>query len=372
LILNSLNINIPSIPKLIISKFKNKKDVVYMNPLTSAVLELTNRCNLRCPFCASNSGVERDDSFTLGEWENVVRDIAALGGEEITIIGGEIFLFKGWEKIGRLITDLGMKLIIITNGLLVNDDIYERMTALDVYIFGVSLDGPNPQVYKDSRGVNGFDKAWALLNRLKDDGYPLVNAVTTFTGVNYDSFEDFVTLMEHSGITWQIQIANAVSTRFEENLAFSVEKYEFITSRISHLLLEKNNSLWLSPMDDFGYFPFEGGLKNYHKHWDGCQGGISVIGVRSNGDLLPCLSMGDPFIVANLREMSLEDAWGNDEIFSLFRNKTENLEGHCKKCIKKEVCRAGCSAMAFTSTGSVHDNKYCMRRIVTEKLLNDL
>ncbi|MBU1238245.1 radical SAM protein [Myxococcota bacterium] len=338
-------------------------------PLEYAVIEITNRCNLRCAFCASNSGQARPESFSLEEWKEVLVQLAELGGREITLIGGEIFLFPQWEEVARTVVELGMELVIITNGLLVNDDIYERMTAIPVATFGVSLDGPNKDVYKKCRGVDGFDRALALLKRLVADGYPQVNAVTTFTNANFFAFDEFGPLLENTGITWQIQIANAVSQRFEPELAFSTAQYALATEKISTLLLERNETLYLAPMDDFGYFPFDGALQNYHRHWEGCQGGLSVVGIRSNGDLLPCLSMGDPFIVGNLREISLEQAWHSSEVFSLFRNKEKNLTGECALCPKALDCRAGCSAMAFTSTGSVHDNRYCMRRISVDRAL---
>ncbi len=345
---------------------------MWENPLEYAVLEITNRCNLRCPFCASNSGVARPDALKTNEWFAVLEELASLGGREVTLIGGEIFLFPEWEAVARKVVDLGMELVIITNGLLVTDAVYGRLMELPVRTFGVSLDGPNPEVYRRCRGVDGFDRALTLLKRFVADGHPQVNAITTFTAANVDAFDDFIPLLEGTGITWQIQIANAVSQRFEPELSFSVDQYGEVTEKITSLLLTRNETLFLAPMDDFGYFPFEGALKNYHRHWEGCQGGLSVVGIRSNGDLLPCLSMGDPFIVGNLREISLTEAWRSPRVFSLFRNKGDHLTGECAKCPKALDCRAGCSAMAFTSTGSVHDNRYCMRRISVDRVLGAL
>ena len=349
-----------------------KVQAMWDRPLEYAVIEITNRCNLRCPFCASNSGVERPGALGADEWISILEQMAELGGKEVTLIGGEIFLFPEWERVARAVTEVGMELVIITNGLLVTDTIYERMMRLHPSTIGVSLDGQNREVYKKCRGVDGFDRALGLLKRLIADGYPSVNSITTFTNANYDAFDDFVPLLENTGITWQIKIANAVSERFEPELSFSLSQYEVVTEKITTLLLERSDSLYIAPMDDFGYFPFDKRLSNYHKHWEGCQGGLSLIGIRSNGDLLPCLSMGDPFIVANLKEISLSDAWHSDTVFQLFRNKAGSLKGECALCPKAEDCRAGCSAMAFTTTGSVHENLYCMRRIQTDAVISKL
>ena len=117
-------------------------------PLGFVVTEITNRCNLRCPHCASNSGPPRDDEFSLEEWKTVFDDIKTLGGKEISLLGGEIFLNPHWFEIGQKINSLEMDLNLITNGLLVTDKIYEKMNTLNVNGYGISLDGASREVYK--------------------------------------------------------------------------------------------------------------------------------------------------------------------------------------------------------------------------------
>ena len=47
-------------------------------PLFTAVVEITNKCNLRCPHCASDSGCAREDEMSLDELCGVVKDLASL------------------------------------------------------------------------------------------------------------------------------------------------------------------------------------------------------------------------------------------------------------------------------------------------------
>jgi radical SAM protein with 4Fe4S-binding SPASM domain len=345
----------------------------FLDPMEYAVLELTNRCNLRCPHCASNSGPPRENELSKEEWFNVIKEMKSLGMLEITIIGGEVFLNKDWFEIAKFINSIGIKLVIITNGTIVSDEIYKQITELDIEIYGISLDGASNAAVQKVRGIKtGFDKAWGLIQRLVDDGYDNVNAITTFSKLNYDDFDNLANLMENSDVTWQIQFANSVSKRFSNKSVLTLEQYKTICDRISEILLEKQDSFALAPMDDFGYYPFETKLNAYHHDWYGCQGGLSVIGIRANGDLLPCLSMGDDFVVCNLREVSLTEAWQSDSYFSTFRTKHENLQGYCLTCPKSEKCRAGCPSMAFTSTGDIYDNKYCLRRIEADEILDEL
>ncbi len=100
--------------------------------------------------------------------------------------------------------------------------------------------------------------------------------------------------------------------------------------------------------------------------------GRHVIGIRSNGDVLGCLSLGDEFVEANLRKIPLAEIWNSNDYFKRFRQKENLLCGHCAKCAYGAVCKAGCSAMALSSSGSLGDNAYCIRRAEERRILDDL
>ena len=100
--------------------------------LRAAVVEVTNRCNLRCPCCASDSGRARPCEMSLAEMKGVVRDLAALGCRDFTMLGGEFLLRPDWYDIASEVKDAGMELQLITNGLLVTPEVRSRFKALDL------------------------------------------------------------------------------------------------------------------------------------------------------------------------------------------------------------------------------------------------
>ena len=75
------------------------------------------------------------------------------------------------------------------------------------------------------------------------------------------------------------------------------------------VLVDSEARVRLCPMDDFGYFPLDPALQHLHQTWSGCMAGIEVIGIRSNGDVLGCLSLGDDFVEANVRQRPLAEIW---------------------------------------------------------------
>lgn len=344
----------------------------YTEPLRFAVMEITNRCNLRCPHCASNSGEPRSDEFTKAQWFDVVDDLAKLGCEEVTLLGGEVFLYPDWLDVARRINDRNIQLTIVTNGLMVTDRIVENLKTLDLNRLGVSLDAATPEIFKAVRGVDGFARVWSTLTRLRDLSLCPVNAITTVSKVNFGELRHLAAVLKGTGITWQVQIASSVARRFRKEFFITPDQYIELCLLLSELIVQAGEKSWVAAMDDFGYFPLDPTFAGLHEEWSGCQGGISVLGIRANGDVLGCLSMGDEMVAANLRDRSLVDVWTSPDVFRTLREKGASLTGVCKACPMAEQCRAGCTNMALSATGSIYENTYCLRHLECSRLLSEM
>ena len=92
-----------------------KIEVEALRP-TTCVWELTLACNLRCGHCGSRAGRARPDELSTEECLGVVRSLAALGCELITLSGGEPTLRSDWSTLARAIRDHGMVVNMVTNG----------------------------------------------------------------------------------------------------------------------------------------------------------------------------------------------------------------------------------------------------------------
>ena len=98
------------------------------------------------------------------------------------------------------------------------------------------------------------------------------------------------------------------------------------------------------------------------KHWNGCNAGMNVIGIESDGGIKGCLSMQDKkYIEGNIREQSLREIWENPHNFAYNRRfKLEDLQGICQDCKYGGICRGGCSEKAETYTGKLHCQPFCL------------
>jgi len=165
-----------------------------------------------------------------------------------------------------------------------------------------------------------------------------------------------------------VQIANRGGSRFRPGDFIGRDDYRWLVDRIRDVVVNRP-SLHLMPMDDFGYFPLDPALRFLHPHWDGCIAGRRLIGVRSDGDVLGCLSLGDAFVEANLRKIPLREIWGSKTSFARLRNKEKELTGACANCSYASECRAGCTGIAQSATGGIGSNPYCIRALETEDIL---
>ena len=341
----------------------------YGGSCLAAVVEITNRCNLRCPHCASDSGCAREDELSLAEMKRVVEDLASLGCREFTMLGGEFVLRPDWFEIARHVRACGMELQVVTNGLLVDAEVRRRLQSLDPQTVGVSLDGATPESYRRARGVDGFDRCRRLLDDLVADGIREVHAITTFNAKNVGDFDRFAEMFVDTPVVWQIQMAHRGGERFPEDLLMSRAQYEQLVDGVTRWYAQEPQRLRLLVMDDFGYFPMTPTLRFLHARWIGCPAGRYLLGVRANGDVLPCLSLGARFVEANLRTRPLVEIWRDPASFAKFRNKSCALTGKCAKCAFAEKCRAGCSAMAMSQTGTLTESTFCVRQLEQERIV---
>ena len=341
-------------------------------PLSSAVIEITNRCNLRCPFCYSASGCARPDELSLDELKAAIHDLKSFGCERCAILGGEFLLRKDWYEIADEIRSTGMALQLLTNGLLVTDEIRRQFKALEPQAVGVSLDGATPETYKLARGVDGYAKVRKVIDDLVSDGINQVSAITTFNAKTLQDFDLFVKMFIDTPVVWEVQMAHKLSARFPGDLLMSREQYVWFVDKVTEALYTLHDRLKIATKDDFGYFPMTPKLRFLCNQWNGCHAGVHSVGIRANGDVVPCLMLGEHFVEDNLRRRPLAEIWNDPNSFARFRHKEAHLTGVCAKCPFGSRCKAGCSAMAISQSGTLTETPFCIRQLETERIIREM
>ena len=114
---------------------------------------ITNRCNLNCLHCRGMADEELEEKTIL----KVAKEIASLKPRWIIIEGGEPLLRRELLEIIKIIFENKIKVYLISNGMLFNEDLPRRFAELDVNLM-ISIDGADKESYEKIRRGASFEK----------------------------------------------------------------------------------------------------------------------------------------------------------------------------------------------------------------------
>lgn len=157
-----------------------------------AIIDVTNRCNLRCPICFANAAVA---GYIYEPSVNQIRQIMEnlrankpVAPPALQLSGGEPTVREDLPDLIRMASEVGFRHIEVnTNGVrFANDPIFFRR-CIDAGMNSVYLqfDSLRDEVYKTTRGVALMEKKLKVLENARKNGFQsIVLVVTLVKGVN--------------------------------------------------------------------------------------------------------------------------------------------------------------------------------------------
>ncbi|MGD2249256.1 MAG: radical SAM protein [Candidatus Methanofastidiosia archaeon] len=328
--------------------------------------EVTRKCNLQCRHCGSAAGPEtaRSSELTLKESIKVAEQLIDLGSKRIALSGGEPFMCNHWEPLARFISEQGAEVQFVSNGVLIDDNVAKTLQEFPGRAtVGLSLDGAVPETHEYIRNCPGlYKKVFEDIDILKEHNIP-VAVITTVHEDNFSELHDLYKILYNSGIyAWQVQMAMPIGRMANQREKILTGEKALELARFIVSIREKS-VFRIETAENLGYYnSLEAKLRS--SPWTGCSAGIRVLGIRSNGDVIGCLSLIDTEPEGNVREQSIADIWEDPDNFSYNRKfKISDLKGPCKDCKYGFVCRGGCSFLCRSLTGEYHNNPLCLRLV---------
>lgn len=334
-----------------------------------AVWEITLQCDLACRHCGSRAGHQRPDELSTAECLDLVRQMAALGVMEVTIIGGEAYLRPDWLEIIQAIRAAGMECTMTTGGRGMTAERARGAAAAGIRSVSVSIDG-GEVAHDRLRGMTGSHRAALVaLANLRQAGIP----VTTNTQINRLSLPDLPgvldTIIDAGVCGWQVMLTVAMG-RAADQPELLLQPYELLDLfPVLAALKERGRQagvpVW--PGNNIGYFgPYESLLRAElpRGHMSHCGAGCTTLGIEADGAIKGCPSLQTvPWTGGNIRDAGLRDIWERSAPLRYMRDWTpDDLWGFCRGCYYAAECRAGCTWTAFSLFGKAGNNPLCHHR----------
>ena len=167
------------------------------------LLELTNRCNLRCPVCFASAGEQTPHDLSLEEIGRQYDLLMERGGPfNIQLSGGEPTMRDDLDRIIALGKEKGFTFFQLnTNGLRLADEegYAEHLAAAGVSTVFLQFDGLDDAIYQTLRGAALTEVKLRAIDRCKAAGLPVVLVPTVAPGVNDHALGDILRFaLEHA------------------------------------------------------------------------------------------------------------------------------------------------------------------------------
>lgn len=324
------------------------------------IWNITNSCNLYCKHCYVNADTTKSSQeLTPAEAMDLVTQIGEAKVPLLFITGGEPFTRPDFYDILAKAQGYGIRVVVSTNGLFIDDTAADRLVDYDVDYVAISLYGPEDFHDEYVGAAGAFQRTRANIARLQRRGIR-VGVKTTVTAATFPHFFDLVGVAKDLGAglvyacdlissgravpmseqrvtadQW-VQIADFI---VEDVLATPGGGLEYDIGAIPSLAVVIQQKLAARGVDTG-----KGVARLLVK--SACPVGRGLMGINSEGAILPC-SFVQEYNVGNIRDLGLRG--GIEKLFAL---GNAPVSGKCGTCSSVALCR-GCRVKAFHDCGDI-------------------
>jgi radical SAM protein with 4Fe4S-binding SPASM domain len=312
------------------------------HPINEAFLEITNKCNLKCPHCYGNFGPESEELETA-EWMRAIDELADLNVNQVILSGGEPLCHKDVLELVSYIRKKPMQVVLSTNGTLIDERIADEIKQLSVKSVRISLDGPNAQVHDGFRGVTGtYDKVIKAINFLLERNVHVrINSCITKDNLNY--LPETIRFIQALGVNeykfFVVYFTGRETSPMKLFCPNDSKELEYIFKTLGSSITTPEEKTQQTESNE---------IMN-------CEVGRNHLVIEPNGNVVPCLVFDrKKFALGNVRKDSVKNIWENSELLNTLRNIDMRNVSECSKCEDLPVCRGGCRARAFTFSSEAY------------------
>lgn len=319
------------------------------------LFELTTYCNLNCPFCLNASSVTNSEFMSLENFKSMVDKIKS-NVQMLLLSGGEPLSNPHIIEMLDYLIQNNLAFRISTNGMLMTDEIFDRILSYPKSSIQFSLDGAVAETDDEVRCPGHFNKIISLMTKLKQGGYRKGILKMVINRRNYEQIEEFFSL--------------AMKYNFVPAFAFLVKSGRAhvnwdelcIEDTFKCTLRDKIRKMMDDNVEYFKQYQSPDlltYLRNMNIDYVGeCQFNLKHFTfsplIHPDGSAQPCQGLQAPeFCIGNLITQSMEEIYSQENplLKELIEKVTERRRilnsQKCKDCALNETCGKGCVAEAY-------------------------
>jgi radical SAM protein len=346
------------------------------------IWEVTRACELHCVHCRADAQTTpHPHELSHKQGLTLIDDIYEMDNPMLVFTGGDCMMREDLFELADYAVKKGMR-VSMTPSATDNVTLATMKKAKEVGLarWGLSLDGPTPEIHDQFRGTSGsFNLTLSKINDLKTCDMPLqIN--TVISRYNYDYLEEMAALVkELEVVMWYIfllvptgrgQINDCLTPAEHEKVfrwLYELNKtapFDIKTTAAQHhrrvVLQQKMKDNIIKK----GNIHYADAISDTASHIDGLKrapksvnDGNGFIFISHTGEVMPSGLL--PIKVGNVKEKPLKDIYRHSPILKELRDP--NLyKGKCGVCDYRFVC-GGSRSRAYAVTGDYLESEpFCI------------
>lgn len=316
-------------------------------------IEVTRRCNLRCPHCFTDAGGKAHSGPDAEALSRLLGELARVGAETVAFSGGEPLLRRDLEQVMHRGREQGIqRYTLVTNGFFAEPERVRSLQQAGLEAVQISIDGVDAADHCAVRRCSPLDFYRALRAiRLFQDVGIVVDVASIIVPTNVARAAEMVLLGEALRVR-SLRYCTFVPTgrAIDEGIR---EAYTVAPEELD-AFLEFVRAVRAQPDAPLGVI-IDHGIGPWHESGEfRCDAGESVAYVSSEGNLYPCPgSIFEPFVVGNVFQQPVAELLASPKMAAVRSIRRAELAEPCRSCAQPS-CSGGCRGAAFATCGDVH------------------
>ena len=359
-------------PKNTLIRTKHKNDIIHYNPYDFLIpnsqldfqtrrlyrpldttLILNNICVTRCIYCYADKRKSCTCQIPLTRMIELIREANKMEMRSFTISGGEIFTYRYWKEILKVLVENNFDPFITTKYPL-NERKIKELKDIGIKHIRLSLD--TIKCSEMCKLLNINEKYYGLilktLENLDKNNFD-IRIQSQVTSINQESMEEFIDyLLKFENIT-RISVR---ATRF--SLYPKGDKLDYLSIRpvknkfdeIKALIIKLNEKTADRVQLDFLEYPIREKYINssaqekrvLFENRGQCSGNFYSFHILPDGKVTICeeLYWHPQFIIGDLMKQSINEVWNSDKAKSLYHLARDSIrdQSACKTCDNLNRC----------------------------------